>query len=61
MSKNIFVAVGSTAVNGLIKLLERLKEDGVYAQRKDDVFVAIDSDDSRLKKFKAQDPDSSPR
>ena len=60
MSKNIFVAVGSTAVNGLIKLLERLKEDGVYAQRKDDVFVAIDSDDSRLKKFKAQDPDSSP-
>lgn len=58
--RNVFVAVGSTAIIGLTNLLTRLKEDGIYDQKKDDIFIGIDSDISRLKGLKAIDMDSNP-
>lgn len=60
MSKNVFVATGSTAVNGLIQLLKRLKADGVYGLKKDDIFIGIDSDIGRLTTLKNIDTVSNP-
>ena len=60
VSRNIFIAVGSTAVAGLIHLLGRLKEDGIYDQKRDDIFIGMDSDCSRLQALKDIDLDSNP-
>lgn len=58
--RNVFVAVGSTAIIGLTNLLMRLKEDGIYDQKKDDIFIGIDSDISRLNTLKGIDMNSNP-
>lgn len=58
--RNIFVAVGSSAIVGMTHLLGRLKEDGIYDQKKDDIFIGIDSDISRLQTLKNIDMDSNP-
>ena len=60
VSRNIFVAVGSTAIVGMIQLLNRLKEDGIYDQKRDDIFIGMDSDVSRLQALKSIDMDSNP-
>ena len=58
--RNIFIAVGSSAIIGLIHLLDRLKEDGIYDQKRDDIFIGMDSDVSRLQALKSIDMDSAP-
>ena len=60
VSKNIFIAVGSSAIIGLTHLLERLKEDGIYDSRKGDLFIGIDSDSNRLQILKNLDRNSDP-
>lgn len=58
--RNIFIAVGSSAIVGMIHLLDRLKEDGVYDQKRDDIFIGMDSDVNRLQDLKNFDLDSNP-
>lgn len=58
MSKTkIFIAVGSTAMKGLEKLITRLKECGIYTSKEieekrfNDLFFAFDTDKPRLDEF----------
>lgn len=58
--RNIFIAVGSSAIIGMTHLLERLKGDGIYDQKREDIFIGMDSDISRLQALKSIDMDSNP-
>jgi hypothetical protein len=59
-TRNVFVAVGSTAVSGLIALLNRLKQDGIYDQKINDIFIGIDTDSSKIQSLKNIDRNSEP-
>lgn len=58
--RNIFIAVGSSAIVGMCHLLGRLKEDGIYEQKRDDIFIGMDSDTNCLQELKSIDMDSNP-
>lgn len=57
MSKRMFIAVGTTAMNAVTKLIYSLKECGIYNENKPDEFqdrfVAIDTDDLAVGIFSA--------
>ena len=58
MGKTIYIAVGSTAIKGLSSLIRRQIEENIY-HSSNDVFIALDSDRSRVDKFCTMDKDRS--
>lgn len=57
MGKRVYVAVGSTAVLALMKLVDRYKAENLYATT-DDQFIGMDTDKGMVDKLRQMDKDN---
>ncbi len=56
MGKKVYIAVGSSAVKGMMRLIRKYKEEGLFLNTRDS-FIGLDSDRGQLRALEAMSPD----